>query len=302
MLERVKVTVMRKNIKRWCVVLLGLMVLLTGCQAQDDKNVQTSSQEYRIVPTTVALTQTLDALNLDIAGKPDSYKTLPKRYDKVPKVGQPMTPDMEKVQAVHPTHILGVSTIKDETEPKFKMIKAKSIFYDYDSLKGMKTSISQMGKEFNREAEASKLNQKLTTAEEQIRQKAAKQKHPKVLILMGVPGSYLVATNRSYIGNLVEIAGGENVIKEESKQYLASNTEYLYDVDPDIILRLPHGMPEEVKKMFDKEFKENDIWKHFKAVKTGRVYDLEEQPFGITANIDADQAMKELYNIFYNKN
>lgn len=60
-------------------------------------------------------------------------------------------------------------------------------------------------------------------------------------------------------------------------------------------------MPEEVKKMFDKEFKENDIWKHFKAVKTGRVYDLEEQPFGITANIDADQAMQDLYDIFYNK-
>lgn len=292
---------MRKNIKQWCVLLLGLIVLLTGCQAQEDKNNQTSSKEYRIVPTTVALTQTLDALNLDIAGKPDSYKTLPKRYDNVPKVGQPMTPDMEKVQAVHPTHILGVSTIEDETKPKFKMIKAKAIFYDYDSLKGMKTSISQMGKEFNRETEASKLNQKLTHAEEQVRQKAAQQKHPKVLILMGVPGSYLVATNRSYIGNLVEIAGGENVIKEDSKQYLASNTEYLYDVDPDIILRLPHGMPEEVKKMFDKEFKENDIWKHFKAVKTGRVYDLEEQPFGITANIDADQAMQDLYDIFYNK-
>lgn len=292
---------MRKNIKRWFVVLLSLIVLLTGCQAQEDKNNQTSSKEYRIVPTTVALTQTLDALNLDIAGKPDSYKTLPKRYDNVPKVGQPMTPDMEKAQAVHPTHILGVSTIEDETKPKFKMIKAKAIFYDYDSLQGMKTSITQMGKEFNREAEALKLNQKLTRAEEQVRQKATKQKHPKVLILMGVPGSYLVATNRSYIGNLVEIAGGENVIKEESKQYLASNTEYLYDVDPDIILRLPHGMPEEVKKMFDKEFKENDIWKHFKAVKTGRVYDLEEQPFGITANVDADQAMQELYDTFYNK-
>lgn len=30
---------------------------------------------------------------------------------------------------------------------------------------------------------------------------------------MGVPGSYLVATDKSYIGDLVKIAGGENVIK-----------------------------------------------------------------------------------------
>ena len=69
---------------------------------------------------------------------------------------------------------------------------------------------------------------------------------------MGVPGSYLVATDKSYIGDLVKIAGGENVIKDTSKQYISSNTENLVNVDPDIILRLPHGMPDEVKKMFQK--------------------------------------------------
>ena len=65
---------------------------------------------------------------------------------------------------------------------------------------------------------------------------------------MGVPGSYLVATDKSYIGDLVKIAGGENVIKDTSKQYISSNTENLVNVDPDIILRLPHGMPDEVKR------------------------------------------------------
>jgi len=31
------------------------------------------------------------------------------------------------------------------------------------------------------------------------------------------------------------------------------------------------------------------------------VYDLEEIPFGITANVDADDAMKQLYDVFYNQ-
>ncbi len=53
----------------------------------------------------------------------------------------------------------------------------------------------------------------------------------------------------------------------EQVEYLASNTEYLKKADPDIILRAAHGMPDEVVKMFDKEFKTNDIWKHFAAVK-----------------------------------
>ena len=134
-----------------------------------------------------------------------------------------------------------------------------------------------------------------------IESKVAKQKkHPKVLILMGIPGSYLVATDKSYIGDLVKSLV-ENVIQDHSKQYISSNTEHLVNVNPDIILRLPHGMPDEVKKMFQKEFKQNDIWKHFKAVKTDQVYDLEEVPFGITANVDADDAMTQLYNLFYKK-
>lgn len=53
--------------------------------------------------------------------------------------------------------------------------------------------------------------------------------------------------------------------------------------------------------MFKKEFETNDIWKHFDAVKHDKVYDLEEIPFGITASIKADDAMIQLYDIFYNK-
>lgn len=48
----------------------------------------------------------------------------------------------------------------------------------------------------------------LNTVKANIESKVAKEKkHPKVLILMGIPGSYLVATDQSYIGDLVKIAG-----------------------------------------------------------------------------------------------
>ncbi|BBN84128.1 heme ABC transporter, heme-binding protein isdE [Staphylococcus lugdunensis VCU148] len=283
-----------------------LLVLLTGC-SQSSKhtkgdNVDQQGNAYRIVPTTVALTMTLDKLDIPIVGKPTTYKTLPKRYKDVPEVGQPMQPSVEAVKQVNPTHVLSVSTIKDEMKPFYKQLNMKGYYYDYDSLDGMEKSITQLGHQFNRESKAKALNQHINSVKKDIQDKAAKQKkHPKVLILMGVPGSYLVATDKSYIGDLVKIAGGENVIKDTSKQYISSNTENLVNVDPDIILRLPHGMPDEVKKMFQKEFKQNDIWKHFKAVKEDRVYDLEEIPFGITANVDADDAMKQLYDVFYNQ-
>ncbi|EOD3886944.1 heme ABC transporter substrate-binding protein IsdE [Staphylococcus aureus] len=287
------------RIIKYLTILVISVVILTSCQSSSSQE-STKSDEFRIVPTTVALTMTLDKLDLPIVGKPTSYKTLPNRYKDVPEIGQPMEPNVEAVKKLKPTHVLSVSTIKDEMQPFYKQLNMKGYFYDFDSLKGMQKSITQLGDQFNRKAQAKELNDHLNSVKQKIENKAAKQKkHPKVLILMGVPGSYLVATDKSYIGDLVKIAGGENVIKVKDHQYISSNTENLLNINPDIILRLPHGMPEEVKKMFQKEFKQNDIWKHFKAVKNNHVYDLEEVPFGITANVDADKAMTQLYDLFY---
>lgn len=289
--------------------LLGLILicscLLAACNINFSKSSEPASkqkkEEFRIVPTTVALTETLDALDLDIVGKPTTYKDLPKRYKDVPEIGQPKKPNVEVVKSLNPTHVLTVTTIKSEMDPVFEQLKMKGTYYDYDSLNGLKKSITEMGNTFNRKEQAKKLNKKFDNAEAEIKAKIQGKKRPKVLILMGVPGSYLVATEHSYIGDLVKIAGGENVIQNESRAYLASNTEELYKVNPDIILRLPHGFPDQVREMFKKEFSTNDIWKHFDAVKNNRVYDLEEIPFGITASIKADDALVQLYDILYHK-
>ena len=291
------------KLKSLLSVLLACICLLSACNFSLEKPTESKqgNDDFRIVPTTVALTETLDALDLDIVGKPTSYKDLPKRYKDVPEVGQPKKPNVEVVKSLNPTHVLTVTTIKSEMEPFYKQLNMEGTYYDYDSLNGMKKSITEMGETFNRKKEAKALNKKFEDAEAEITAKIQGKKRPKVLILMGVPGSYLVATEKSYIGDLVKIAGGENVIQDESRGYLASNTEELYNVNPDIILRLPHGFRHQVREMFKKEFETNDIWKHFDAVKHDKVYDLEEIPFGITASIKADDAMIQLYDIFYNK-
>lgn len=67
-----------------------LLLVLSACSNDSSKdkaeteNVDAEGKKFRIVPTTVALTMTLDKLDLPIVGKPTSYKTLPKRYDDVP--------------------------------------------------------------------------------------------------------------------------------------------------------------------------------------------------------------------------
>ncbi len=278
-----------------------LLMSIAGCSSpkkESAKQVKSESKEH-VVATTVAVTEIMDALEVDLVGVPTSSKTLPKRYKGLPEVGNPMSPDMEKVKSLKPSEVLSVTTLEYELKPVFDGVGMKANFLDLTSLKNMQSSISDLGKKYGREKQAEAVVTKLDKKVASIQKEVKGKKEPTVLILLGVPGSYLVATEHSYIGDLVKQLGGKNIVQGEQVEYLASNTEYLKKADPDIILRAAHGMPDEVVKMFDKEFKTNDIWKHFAAVKNNRVYDLEERLFGTTGNLAAIEALDELKKMMY---
>lgn len=285
----------------------GLMVcsilLLFGCSSNDnvtaDPRENNDPEGNRIVATTVAVTEIMDALEIDLIGIPTSYKDLPKRYDGITEVGNPMSPDMELIMSLQPKEVMSVTTLKYDLESVFDDAGIQTRYVNLESIDNMYEEIINIGKQYGREEQAQTIVKEFEEKTKEIAEKIADKEAPKVLILMGVPGSYLVATDRSYIGDLVAKSGGENVFSGESVEYLASNTEYLQQSNPDIILRAAHGMPDEVVKMFDKEFKENDIWKHFKAVEDGRVYDLEETLFGTTGNLAAAEALDVLYDMLY---
>ncbi|MNW25118.1 High-affinity heme uptake system protein IsdE precursor [compost metagenome] len=285
-----------------------LLLVLAGCggnptagqvDQQAAETASASAQEHRIVSTTVAVTEIMDALELDLVGVPTSTKTLPARYDGLTPIGNPMSPDMEVVKSLRPTEVMSVSTLQYDLQPTFEKFGIKADFLNLQSLGNMEETIARLGQTYDREEQATALISRYEEKRAQIEQAVSGKDKPKVLILLGVPGSYLVATENSFIGDLVKLAGGENIVQNENVEYMASNTEYLQQANPDVILRAAHGMPDEVVKMFNKEFATNDIWKHFSAVQNGRVYDLEESLFGTTANLAADQALDELQKMLY---
>lgn len=318
-----------KKIMTSLASLLLLFVLLTGCgnTTIDDQTVKAQqalvdaqaisteqlrasqvlpnqegspqANDQRIISTTVAITQILDVLELDVVGVPTSSKVLPERYDGVMRIGNPMSPDMELVKSLKPTEVLSVTTLQYDLQPVFEDAGIAANFLNLTSVEAMNQAIIDLGARYDRNTQASELVNKFEQKVSDIEQLTVDYEKPKVLILMGIPGSYLVATEHSYIGDLVRLAGGVNIVQGETAEYLASNTEYLFQSNPDVILRAAHGMPEEVIKMFDAEFKTNDIWKHFEAVKKERVFDLEEVLFGTTGNYLAIEALDELMPMLY---
>ncbi|MEK5039826.1 heme ABC transporter substrate-binding protein IsdE [Sporosarcina sp. FSL K6-3457] len=287
---------MRKTSYMLCMLII---VVLAGCSSQQSVKEPIDPTEDRIVATTVALTEIMDALELDLVGIPSSYKDLPKRYEGAKEVGNPMGPDMEMLLSLKPTEILSVTTLQYDLQEMFDERKIDMTYINLESIDAMHSEILKMGEKYDRQTQAQAIIDQFEEKAAEIEQLAEGKEQPSVLILMGIPGSYLVATEHSYIGDLVKRSGGKNVITGEDVEFLSSNTEYLQQAKPDIILRAAHGMPDEVVKMFDDEFRTNDVWKHFEAVKNDRVYDLDELLFGTTGNLAAVEALDELQKMLY---
>lgn len=289
----------KKMIKRCKGIGLVLMAFfLVACVNQHPKMAKETEQQ-RIVATSVAVVDICDRLNLDLVGVCDSkLYTLPKRYDAVKRVGLPMNPDIELIASLKPTWILSPNSLQEDLEPKYQKLDTEYGFLNLRSVEGMYQSIDDLGNLFQRQQEAKELRQQYQDYYRAFQAKRKGKKKPKVLILMGLPGSYLVATNQSYVGNLLDLAGGENVYQSDEKEFLSANPEDMLAKEPDLILRTAHAIPDKVKVMFDKEFAENDIWKHFTAVKEGKVYDLDNTLFGMSAKLNYPEALDTLTQLF----
>ena len=261
----------------------------------------TNADDLRIAATSPAVADICDKLDIDLVGVCSStVSTIPDRYKDATQLGTAMNPDTEILASLDLDWILSPSSLESDLQPKYAAIKTKSAFLNLKSVEGMYKSIEELGEMFDRQEQAQKLVDEYTSFMNKYKNKNKGKESPKVLVLMGLPGSYIVATDNSYVGSLVKLAGGTNVYGDGGGQeFLNANTEDMETKDPDIIVRCAHALPDEVVEMFNEEFSANDIWKHFRAVQEGKVYDLSYEYFGMSAGFDYPQALDELQPILY---
>ncbi|MBF1180963.1 MAG: heme ABC transporter substrate-binding protein IsdE [[Eubacterium] sulci] len=287
--------------KRIFALILTLIIALSLCSCVDQhaEKKKDSGENKKVIATSPATVEICNKLDIKLIAVPESDFTIADKYKDLPRIGSPMSPDIEKIKSLSPDYVLSPISLKNELEKKYKNAELNYEFINLSSVDGMFNSIKKLGDEFGREKEAKALIDEHKQYMKKFNSSVEGKKHPKVLVLMGLPGSYVIATNKSYVGSLVELAGGENVYTDDSKEFLTVNTEDMKTKNPDIILRASHAMPDDVKNMFAKEFAENDIWKHFDAVQNGRVYDLDNTLFNMSANFNYRNALEELKKLLY---
>lgn len=294
------------------VILASVLVFaFTGCVNQhsnisSNEEINLANKDYRIAATSVATCEILEALGVEsehVVGVPhsDAY-TVPKSYENAKSLGTPMAPDMEILKSLNVDCVLTPNSLEGELKQKYDDIGVKSYFLDLKSVDGMYNSIKEIGAILGKTEEAEKLCGEYEQFKADYKEQNKSENPPKVLILMGLPGSYVVATESSYVGSLVKLAGAENVYGDgNGTDFLNVNVEDMLTKKPDIILRTAHAMPEQVKIMFEKEFKTNDIWKHFDAVKNEKVYDLDNAKCGMSATFRYKDALQDLKTVLFEK-
>lgn len=289
----------------------ALLLAFTGCvnqhpESHTQNGNHPAGKDYTIAATSVATCEILEALGVEsrhVVGIPhsDAY-TVPKIYQNAKSIGAPMAPDMEILKSLHVDYVFTPNSLEGELKPQYDNIGVNSVFLNLKSVDGMYDSIRQIGDLLGKKEQAQKLLKEYDRFKADFAKEIQTEKAPKVLILMGLPGSYVVATESSYVGSLVKMAGAENIYGDgNGTDFLNVNVEDMLSKNPDIILRTSHAMPEMVALMFAEEFNTNTIWKHFAAVKNQRVYDLDNSHYGMSATFRYKEALESLKPLLYGK-
>ena len=230
--------------------------------------------------------------------------SVPEKYQNATELGTAMTPDVEILSTLKPDLILSPNSLEGDLAAKYEKIGISSSFLNLKNLSGMFKSIEELGKLLDKEKNAEKIVNEFVDYMVSFREKYSNNVSPRVLILMGLPGgSYVVATESSYVGDLVRLAGATNIYGDgDGQDFINVNAEDMLQQNPDIILRTSHAMPEQVMESFKKEFQENDIWSKFSAVQNNKVYDLDNNYFGMSANFNYQKGLEMLEGILYGTN
>jgi iron complex transport system substrate-binding protein len=196
----------------------------------------------RIVSTFPSVTETLFALGAGnrVVGVSD-YCRYPSAVLALPKVGSFTKPDPEKIALLRPDLVIIDKSATGLAE-RLTALGIRHAEVRLGSLADIYSMIRGIGVAIGSPEAADKLNETIRTRLAALRAESEKRPRPSALIVLGrAPGQLtgIVGVGPgAYLGELLEIAGGRNVLAEASIAYPHISLETVVRLNPDVILDL----------------------------------------------------------------
>lgn len=251
----------------------------------------------RIVALSTGDMSILYALGGEVVGRPAAE--LPESLQQaksVQTIGTTHQFDVELITSLKPDVVLGNEQLNSKDISTIEGIGSQLLLTSANSVKDIQRQITLFGELLGKQQKAKALNDQIEQRKKQVKQP---QKKVKTLVVYGAPGTYMAALPQSLSGDLLNIAGGENIAENEPAlekfpQYAQINAEKVIEADPDLILLMTHSNPEDVKAGFMSEMKQNAAWHDVSAVKNGHVDILPSDLFGTNPGAEVMKAIDEL--------
>lgn len=194
----------------------------------------------RIVSTAPSITELLYALGLgDRVVGVTNYCHYPPEAKLKPKIGDYTSPNLEAIAALKPDLVI-IQTNPVKLADRLHALKLTTLEINQDDIAALYNSIRVVGAATGTAAQAAHLVGQTRANLMQIRAKAALVKPTRVMFVIGRTPNRLdglvVVGKASYLNEIIEIAGGENVFRDAPSQYPNVSLEEVLARNPEVIV------------------------------------------------------------------
>ncbi len=254
----------------------------------------------RIICATPSVTEIVFALGSGkrVVGVSD-FTFYPPEAKNMTSIGGMINPNKERIIHLQPDLIIFQG--KHESLTRFSQQNGIPFFsVPIDSLQDIILAIHTIGTKLGAEARATELSHTLQTDLQALRSKTEGLPTPKVFLTLGhTPGdlSGLMTTGPgTFLHELVELAGGQNLFSDASGLYPQISKEALIMRQPDIIIEVfAEGITAKNQSLLRKDW---ERLSDMPAVKTGNIYFITDD-FLLIPGMRVIQTAKKLIEIIH---
>ncbi len=191
-----------------------------------------------------------------------------------PRVGSIAAPNLERIVELRPDLVLTSAEANTrETLQQLGRLRLPVFAVKPESLEEIFTSIRLLGAVLRTETAAASTVRAIRERLAAVRQRVSGRPRPRVLYLIWMDPP-IAAGPATFIHDLVEQAGGLNVVQEASARYLTMGWEEILARRPEVILVARHQGGEGVEPDAGGNRAVWSAWQSIPAVKAGRVVSL----------------------------
>lgn len=274
------------------------------------RSVTIPARPQRIVVLNGSNLEMLYAVGGKAVGRPESTgmpKELLMKVKTLPSVGETPNPNVEKIVSLKPDLVIGVNvSFHHQIIPPLQTAGIPILLLSINNYDDILNKLRLFGEITGNQKRAETVIKGIEKRVEAIRNKVknVSQKPPKVVILWGSTQSFNMALPNSFVGNIVDMLGADNIAKELKPlntlpQYAALSPEFVLSKDPDAVLVITHGYGDKVKEKLKREIMDHPAWKGMRAVKEDRIYILPYELFGVNPSIRVADAIEHIARLLY---